>query len=195
LSGSPGGMTNSVRLVLRRNDVPSADRVKTLLEANLAAAGVSAVSSHSQSESRFAFDQHMLMIYVLLVTMSMVVAVVGGLGLMTTMSLNVLERRREMGVLRAIGATPGTVGMIIVTEAAVVGLMSWTLAALAAWPLSKAVGNLLLRTLFRSGLDFSFDLSGPVIWLVVSLVAGTLAGLVPAWQAARAPVREALGYE
>src|SRR5258706_7141086 len=136
----------------------------------------------------------MLMIYVFLIVMSAVIALVGGLGLMTTMSLNVLERRREMGVLRAIGAAPRSVWGIVVTEAAVIGVLSWAVATLVAWPISQGIGNLLIRTLFRSGLDFSFEPSGPAIWLLVSLVVGAASGFCPAWQAARRPAREATGY-
>ena len=81
------------------------------------------------------------MIYVFLVVMSGVLAVVGGLGLMTSMSLNVLERRREMGVLRAIGATPRTVWLIVVAEAVATAILSWALAALVAWPFSRRAGR------------------------------------------------------
>ena len=64
------------------------------------------LGSASKADSRFSVDQHMVMIYIFLIVMSGILAGVGGLGLMTTMNLNVLERRREMGVLRAIGASP-----------------------------------------------------------------------------------------
>ena len=64
----------------------------------------------------------MLMIYVFLIVMSVILGGVGGLGLMTTMSLNVLERRREMGVLRAIGASPRAVWLIVVAEGVVIGV-------------------------------------------------------------------------
>ena len=67
----------------------------------------------------------MAMIYWFLIVMSGILAGVGGLGLMTTMSLNVLERRREMGVLRAIGATPAMVWRLVVAEGAFVALLSW----------------------------------------------------------------------
>lgn len=82
---------------------------------------------------------------------------VGGLGLATTMSLNVMERRGEMGMIRAIGARSSTVWLIIVTEGIVVGVLSWALAALAAWPVSKFVGDALVRLMFNSALDFSFN--------------------------------------
>jgi putative ABC transport system permease protein len=147
------------------------------------------------SNSRFAYDQHMLMIYVFLIVMSVIIGGVGGLGLMTTMSLNVLERRREMGVMRAIGAAPKTIWLMIVTEAIVIGLMSWIIAALLAWPVSKALGDLLVRAMFRSGLDFTFEPLGLLIWIVVSISLSAAASFLPAWKASRDTVREALAYE
>jgi putative ABC transport system permease protein len=147
------------------------------------------------NNSRFAYDQHMLMIYVFLLVMSVIIGGVGGLGLMTTMSLNVLERRREMGVMRAIGATPKTIWFMIVAEAIVIGVMSWAIAAILAWPVSKALGDLLVRAMFRSGLDFTFEPLGLLIWIVVSISLSAVASFLPAWKASRVTVREALAYE
>jgi putative ABC transport system permease protein len=137
----------------------------------------------------------MLMIYVALIIMSSMIGGVGGLGLMTTMSLNVLERRREMGVMRAIGATPRAILLMLVAEGSIVGFASCLLAALAAWPLGKGLGRLLAAKLFKSGLDFAFELRGLAVWLAVSLILGSIASVVPAWDATRHPVREALSYE
>ncbi|MEO8035139.1 MAG: FtsX-like permease family protein [Acidobacteriota bacterium] len=147
------------------------------------------------AEGRFGFDQHMLMIYVALIIMSSMIGLVGGLGLMTTMSLNVLERRREVGVLRAIGATPRAVLLMLVAEGSVVAVASWILATIAAWPLSRSLGDSLVTKMFHSGLDFTFALRGPAIWLAISLVLGVVASIVPALHASRLPVREALSHE
>jgi len=114
---------------------------------------------------------------------------------MTTMSLNVLERRREMGVMRALGATPRIVWLMIVAEGIVIGLLSWTIAALLAWPVSKAIGDLFVKALFHSGLDFTFEPLGLVIWLLVSIGLSAVASFLPAWKASRITVREALAYE
>jgi putative ABC transport system permease protein len=130
-----------------------------------------------------------------LMVMSGIILVVGGLGLATTMSLNVMERRREMGVLRAIGATSTTVWLIIVTEGVVVGALSWAIAAFAAWPVSKMLGDALVRTVFHTNLDFSFQLEGLFIWLGVSIVFAAVASFLPAWSASQITVREALAYE
>jgi putative ABC transport system permease protein len=194
-AGGHQGMANSLRLALERAEPGALAETKAALERNLEAAGLRVQSSSSKGDGRYGFDQHMLMIYVFLIIVSAILAGVGGLGLLTTMSLNVLERRREMGVLRALGAPPSTVWLIIVTEGGVVGLLGWALAALAAWPVSRALGNLLVWLAFKSGLNFLFDWRGPLIWLAVSLSLCLLASFLPAWQAARRPVREAVGYE
>src|SRR6185503_6146653 len=119
----------------------------------------------------------------------------GGLGLMTTMSLNVFERRREMGVMRALGATPRTIWLMIVAEGVVIGLLSWIIAALLAWPISKVLGDFITKVLFRSGLDFTFEPLGLLIWVVVSIGLSAAASFLPAWKASRVTVREALAYE
>ena len=194
-AGGHVGMTNSLRLALEKTDRVSINQVKTNLDQALEQAGIRASGSNSKGDSRFGFDQHMVMIYVFLIVMSCILAGVGGLGLMTTMSLNVLERRREMGVLRAIGATPSAIWMIIVAEGGVIGLLSWALAGLAAWPVSKALGDLILTLMFKTRLSFLFELRGLLIWLVVSLCLCVVASFWPAWRASRQSVREAIGYE
>lgn len=192
--GRPG-MTNSLRLALDRADRDSINRVKLDLERGLEREGVRAQSGASKSDGRYGFDQHMLMIYAFLIIVACVLAAVGGLGLMTTMSINVLERRREMGVLRAVGATPAAVCLIVVAEGVVVGLLSWALAVVFAWPVGKAVGDFLVKVMFRSDLDFRFEPRAALIWLAASVLWGAAASALPAWHASRRPVREAVGYE
>jgi putative ABC transport system permease protein len=189
------GMVNSLRLALDNTDADAISELKSQLDRNLEAQGVRARGSSTKAESRFAFDEHMLMIYVFLIVMSAIVGGVGGLGLMTTMSLNVLERRREMGVMRALGATPRMVWLMIVAEGIVVGVLSWTIAALLAWPISKAIGDFLVRMLLHSGLDFTLEPLGLVIWMLVSIGLSAVASFLPAWRASRITVREALAYE
>jgi putative ABC transport system permease protein len=189
------GQFNSLRLALAKTDQDSVRRTRAALEDNLEREGVKAIFAVSQAESRFAFDQHMLMIYVFLVVVSGILAAVGGLGLATTMSLNVLERRREMGVLRAIGATPRIVWLLVVAEGIAAGVASWALASLLAWPVSLALGRVMSGVLFKSGLDVVFEIRGLMVWLLVSVGIAAAASLLPAWHACRSSVREAIGYE
>ena len=97
--------------------------------------------------------------------------------------------------LRAIGARPLTVRLIFITEGVVVGVLSWALAALAAWPVSKIAGDALVRLVFHSKLDFLFQLQGLFIWLAVSVFFSAAASFLPAWSASQITVREALAYE
>jgi putative ABC transport system permease protein len=98
-----------------------------------------------------------------------------------------------MGVLRAIGATPDGL-LLVVAEGAFVGLGELGPGAILAWPVSKALGEVLMA-MFKSGLDFFFDPAGLLIWLGVSAFLGAAASFLPAWQASRCSVREAIGYE
>jgi len=189
------GVANSIRVALARTDSASVEGARTVLQENLEREHVQVEASASQADTRFGFDQHMLMIYVFLVVVSAIIAAIGGLGLMTTMSLNVLERRREMGVVRAIGATPAAVWLIVVTEGVVIGVLSWALAALMAWPVSKVIGDWIGRRVFTSGLDFRFEPESLLSWLAVSILLGVVASFLPAWHASRATVREALSHE
>jgi putative ABC transport system permease protein len=190
-------MRNTALLALDKDkiDAASMNQVKAYLERNLQQEGVRVMGSNSQVDRRVSIDQHMLMIYVFLLVMSGIIVVVGGLGLATTMSLNVMERRREMGVIRAIGAITSTIGLIIFTEGIVVGILSWALAALAAWTVSKFVGDSLVRLMFHSNLDFLFQLQGLLIWLALSVFFSAVASFLPAWSASQITVREALAYE
>lgn len=195
--GHLDGTANSVRLAVdpQRLDPESLVSIKAALEENLVREGLRPTAIASKGERRVGFDEHMRMIYWFLVVVSCVLGAVGGLGLATTMTLNVLERRRELGVLRAIGATPRAVWAIVSAEAVLVVLLSWAMAAIAAWPISRWMGDALVRSFVRAPLDFVFEWRGPVVWLAVSLVLAVLASALPAWRASRLSVREAPAHE
>jgi ABC-type antimicrobial peptide transport system permease subunit len=151
------------------------------------------------ADARYAFDQHMLMIYVFLIVVAAVLAGVGGLGLMTATSLNVLDRRRELGVLRAIGGTPAMVGGIVVIEAVFLVLLAWMLGIIGAWPITAALGALMSSLMslvkMRGGLVVSLSPVAVFGWLAVVVVLATVASLAPAISASRRSVREAISYE
>jgi hypothetical protein len=94
------------------------------------------------------------------------------------------------------GSKPGLLSFrplvtgIIVAEAVVIGVMSWTLAALAAWPLNRVAGNFLTFLIFKSRLDSVFQLQGLWIWLAFSVLSAGAASLLPARSAAKLTVRD-----
>jgi putative ABC transport system permease protein len=194
-AGGHAGMSNAVRVALAQNDAAAIDRFRDALDRNLETLGIRALGMTSKADSRYGFDEHMLMIYLFLVVMSGIIGGVGGLGLMTTMSLNVMERRREMGVLRAIGASPRVVWLIVVVEALTIGALSFVAASVLAFPVSRGLGDFLGSALFQTDLSFVFAPSGLLICFAASLVLSAIASFLPAWHASRSPVREALGFE
>ncbi|MEO8383026.1 MAG: hypothetical protein ABI779_25440 [Acidobacteriota bacterium] len=87
------------------------------------------------------------------------------------------------------------VWLIVTSEAAVLGLTSWALAGILAWPVSKGVGNFIVQSMFKASPEFSFELRGFAIWLAAALVLSTLASFIPAWHASLGSLREALTFE
>ncbi len=122
------------------------------------------------------------------------VATVGGIGLMSALVLGVLERRREIGVLRAIGARTPTLTALFVLEGVIIGLLSWMIAVPLSIVLAPALAEQLGLTMLELRLDYVFDWSAIWIWLVVVIVTGLVYSIGPALSAARVSVREALAY-
>ncbi|HEX6810189.1 MAG TPA: ABC transporter permease [Planctomycetota bacterium] len=183
------GMANTLRLALRTKDPDSVAAIEAELERNLAREGITASSSLATASSRFSFDQHFVMVYECLLAIAGLVLLVGGLGLLSALGLGLIDRRNELGVLRALGASPRTVGLVVLAEGCFVALAAWGLSLTAAWVLTSPGGLLLLfpRRLERAG-----DPWAPFAWLGVALLIGVVASLVPAWRARRISVREAL---
>ncbi|HYM69576.1 MAG TPA: ABC transporter permease, partial [bacterium] len=131
----------------------------------------------------------------LLLVMAVLLAVVGGLGLAGTMSINVLERTREIGVLRAIGATNRAVMWIVLAEGFLIGVISWALAVALAVPLSFGLGRAVGMALLQTPLRYTFSFGGVLIWLGLVIGLAAVASFLPAWNASRLAVRDVLAYE
>jgi len=132
---------------------------------------------------------------VFLMIMAVLLAVVGAIGLAGTMSLNVLERTREIGVMRAIGASDGSVFGIVVIEGLLIGLISWGVGALLAHPLGKVLSDAVGNITMKVGMDYNYSFTGVFVWLAVASVLAVLASLLPARNASRVSVRDVLAYE
>jgi putative ABC transport system permease protein len=144
-----------------------------------------------QERSRSIFE----IVAYLLLAMGGLAALVGGIGLMGTMSINVVERGREIGVMRSIGATSPAVAGLFVTEGLTIGALSWLLALPLSVPSAIAFGRVVGNTLLQTDLQFSYSASGALLWLLIVVVLSALASLWPALRATRVSVREALAYE
>jgi putative ABC transport system permease protein len=127
--------------------------------------------------------------------MAVLFAVVGGLGLMGTMSINVIERTREIGVMRALGAPTRSVAQVFIVESVAIGMISWLLGTALAVPLSKIMSDAVGIPLMGTPITFRFSMAGVGLWLVVVVLLSVAASFIPARNASRLTVREVLAYE
>jgi putative ABC transport system permease protein len=185
----------SLRVVTSQHDILSQQRVADQLVAAYESAGIQVGNA---STGAFAIAQNTqstdILVYFLLV-MAALIAIVGGLGLTSTMSMNVIERTREIGVMRAIGASNRSVQSIVIVEGMMIGVISWILGALLAIPIGIAIANIVGRLFFQSPMEFIFSMDGFLVWLVIVLILSALASFLPARSASRLTVREVLAYE
>jgi putative ABC transport system permease protein len=130
-----------------------------------------------------------------LMIMAVLTALVGSIGLMGTMSMNVLDRTREIGVMRAIGASDRAVMNLVMVEGVLIGLISWLLGTFMSLPIGKVMSDVITNAIFDAPSRFTFNLFGPAAWLGLVLILSIMASVIPARSAARITIREALAYE
>ncbi|MBI4789049.1 MAG: ABC transporter permease [Chloroflexi bacterium] len=128
-----------------------------------------------------------------LYVMSLIIGAIGALGVLNTLTLNVLERRREIGVLRAIGATNANLIQVFLTEGLALGLGGWVVGLLGGYPLGLFLVNLMQSVLFH--IDYVFSPAMVLASLIFALGIAIIASLAPALGAARLRVGQVLRYE
>jgi putative ABC transport system permease protein len=165
------------------------------IEAHLKESGITVVDvTAGQGLSQTASDGFTVLT-VFLLFLALLTALVGSIGLAGTMSLNVMERTREIGILRAIGATDRTLMRMVLVEGGIIGLMSWLLSSLIAFPISDIMSDSISLSLFGSPANFGFTLLGFGLWLVIVIILSVLASVLPARGATHLTIREVLAYE
>ena len=124
-----------------------------------------------------------------------IILVISGLGLASGISTSVVERTRELGVLRALGAKPGAVYRLLSVESLMVGLGGFLLALIFADPLSRRLEYYLGNGIVEYPFDHLFSLEGVGICLATIVVMALLATIGPARMITRHPVRHSISYE
>jgi len=132
---------------------------------------------------------------VFLMIMALLTAFVGSIGLTGTMGMNILERTREIGVMRAIGAVDLEIIKSVVIEGMMIGLITWFLAIGTSFPISYLLLNIISESMMGSSMDLTFAPEGVVIWLGVVILLSFGASILPARKAARLTINEVLAYE
>jgi len=119
--------------------------------------------------------------------------IVAGIGIANTMFMSIMERTREIGIMKAIGANNRNIIEIFLLEAATIGLIGGIVGDILGVGLSEALGVILINY----GLTFSTKVTPQLLLLGLgfSVTVGVLFGLIPARNAAKMNPIEALRYE
>lgn len=131
----------------------------------------------------------------MLLMMTLLAAIVGSIGLMGMLSISVVERTREIGVMRAIGATPIAIIRLFIGEGIVVAALSWLIAVPLSYPMAWVLGNTVGNLLLQTPLDCVYSCEGAMEWLLIVMGLSILACSLPALRTAQWSVRETLAYE
>jgi putative ABC transport system permease protein len=187
--------TRRVQLVASAHDPAAQAEMAALVDKQFQDMGIRVSSIKTSSDLRSVqADQFDIIVSVLMV-MALLITLVGGLGLAGTMSMNVLERTREIGVMRAVGASDGAVLRVILVEGILMALLSWCLAIFLAVPAGKLLSGVVGQHIVNGQLSYVYSFPGALMWLALVLVVAVVASYIPARNASRLTVRDVLAYE
>jgi putative ABC transport system permease protein len=185
---------NVVRIMTDQHDKNTRMAVGQAAAQALAEAGIKTQEPRSIDAVIETTEGHSTILVGVILLIASTIGIVGLIGLGSTMSTGVIERTREFGVMKAIGASNSTIRRLVVFEGIFIAAVSCVVAAIPAialtWAMGAGLGNLFLST----PIPLQVSTLGILIWIIVVILGAALATLTPASQAARLTVREALAY-
>jgi putative ABC transport system permease protein len=123
---------------------------------------------------------------------SLMIAAVGAIGLLSSLSMSVFERQKEIGVMRSVGGTSTTIAFQFLVEGLIVGIIAWALGV----PISYALDrNLITQFNFQHAAEAQYPPLTLVLGLVSTLIIAAFASLWPSLAAARKTVSDILRYQ
>ena len=196
------GVPNQVDVVRVRGSLDKISKasvqkdIAVQLEERFTNAQLSTEQSTTREQFFSMFTDMFNIILIVLVIMAAILAVVGGLGLTGTIGMNVLERTREIGVLRAVGASNRSVRQVVLVEGISVALIAWVLGAVVSAPSGLALASAVIGAVLSAEAQLPvFHPWAYFVWLGVVILIGVFSSLAPAENAVQLTVREVLDYE
>jgi putative ABC transport system permease protein len=164
--------------------------LKDLYESN----NMKVIDSQTQAALRTTNEWQFSTVTSMLAALSVIIAIVGAIALMGALSIGVIERTKEIGVLRAVGARSHTILGIFVMEGILQGLLSWLVAIPISFIASPAVASSLGIAMFGATLDYQYNWAAVGVWLGLVIIISIFASILPARGATRISVRDSLAY-
>lgn len=149
----------------------------------------------TQTQLRDTIQSQFSVLIIFLAVMCVMIIFVGGIGLTGMLSMNVIERQREIGIMRSIGASNRAIQFMIIAEGVVISFAGWLLSIAIALPFSRILNSQVGTHLLNAPVIPEFSKGGLVVWLFCSVLLAIIASLLPALRASRLTVREVLAYE
>ena len=162
------------------------------IEAYLSEAGAGVDRVQPLSELRTAMGDHIVILIRALLALACVMAAVGGLGLASTLGISVLERTRELAVMKTLGATQTRLIGMVLGEAQAVALLSVVVAFALSLPLTWVLDVMIGQLGFIAPLPFAVSPLAMLAWVVLVLLVSLTAAWFPARRAAQLPIALAL---
>jgi putative ABC transport system permease protein len=194
ITGLPN-RSSSFRIVTTQHDRVSQDLMAEKLDRFFRDEGFKVRKAESGLASLDNALESLDILVAFLLIMAVLTAIVGAMGLTGTMGMNVLERTREIGIMRAIGADDHAVMRTIIAEGFVIGTLSFILAIGVSIPFTYGLSYIVSLAIFETPIEVVFTYLGYAIWFGLVLVLSVVASIVPARNAARLTIREVLAYE
>jgi ABC-type lipoprotein release transport system permease subunit len=193
---NPDHTINSLMFVAKDKQYAKVMALKKDIEAVIEKSDLNVLYVMSQAERVKVIFDHLNIILTSIVFLSLLVLVVSALGMASATGISIQERTREIGVMRAIGATPRMIFEMFVAEGMLTSAASIALGLLLAWPLSMVAAGFFGKLMLGEGaaLRYAFSTQGFVIVLCTTLAFGWLASRIPARRAIEIPTRDALAY-
>jgi putative ABC transport system permease protein len=184
--------TTIVHVVSTRHDPATVRPLMAAIDRALDARGVVASGLASLRDTQRHREDHVLVITRFLVALAGACLVVGGLGLATVLGVGVVERSREIGVMRALGASRAQLFAIVLAEGGWIALVGWLGGVALSVPAAALVGRVFGRTMLGTPLDLYLSAGAVPALAAVTAAVALVASAAPAWRAATTPPRALL---
>lgn len=188
----PAGYTRIVMLQASDSSAAGVNALATRVDTMMSARGfIPSVSTAQQQIQRNENEYQIL--YLLLYAVVIIVALVGMISLFNTLAMSVLERRRETGIMRSMGATGARVAQVFWSEGMALGILAWASALCLGVP--AAYGFVALTGHLLVAVPFAFNPLS-LLWMLAFIVlVASLACIIPVWSVVRLKIVQTLRYE
>ncbi|MCX7711951.1 MAG: FtsX-like permease family protein [Clostridia bacterium] len=167
------------------------------IEHELAEHGITVLQSESKTDQYWILLGHFMVIITTFAIVSIMVVIVAAFGLTSTMSIQVFERTREIGIMKAMGASPKQIRRIVTAESVFIAVSSWIASIVIGIPTGAlgayVMGNLTIR--MPLNINYSSFFSSCVFWLVLILMIGYYASRTASKRASKMCIKETLAFE